>query len=129
MNDLWPTLAARHSTQASFIHKDLKDSTHVFLRQDTARHALQPPYSGPHKVIARTDKTFKIVVRGRQVTVSIDRLKPAYTLEEGLHGNKNIRQPVLSTPASPHRTTRSGWRVQFPARFISQTAFSLRVMW
>jgi hypothetical protein len=36
----------------------------MFLRQDAIRRALQPPYSGPHKVIARTDKTFKIVVRG-----------------------------------------------------------------
>ena len=72
MNKLRPTLTAQCSTQASFVHKELKDSMHVFLRLDTARHVLQPPYSGPHKVIARTDKTFKIVVRGRQVTVSTD---------------------------------------------------------
>ena len=45
INDLRPTPAARLSTQASFIHKDLKDSTHGFLHQDTARRALQPPYS------------------------------------------------------------------------------------
>jgi hypothetical protein len=37
---------------------------------DAIRRALDPPYSVPHKVIARTDKTFKIIVRGRQVTVS-----------------------------------------------------------
>jgi hypothetical protein len=57
MDQLRPTLAAR-----------LRDSTHVFLRQDATRHALEPPYSGPHKVISDTDKTHKIVVRGRQVT-------------------------------------------------------------
>jgi hypothetical protein len=88
MNDLRPAPTARRTTQAPFIHKDLKDTTHVFLRQDTARRTLQPPYSGPHKVIARTDKTYKIVLRGRPVTVSIDRLKPAYTLEDELHGNE-----------------------------------------
>jgi cleavage and polyadenylation specificity factor subunit 1 len=119
INDLRPTPAARCTTQTSFIQRDLKDSTHVFLRQETARRALQPPYSGPQKVIARTDKTFKIVVRGRQVTLSIDRLKPAYTLEEELHGNKNTRQPVPSILASPHRITRSGRRVHFPDRFVS----------
>ena len=77
MNELRPIPESRRSTQASFIHKDLKDSTHVFLLQDTARRALQPPYSGPHKVIARTDKKFKIVVWSRQVTFSIERHKPA----------------------------------------------------
>ena len=70
MNDLRQTPVARRSTQASFIHKDLKDSTHVFLRQDTARRTLQPPYSGPQKVIPRTDKTFKIVVRAPQVSLT-----------------------------------------------------------
>ena len=70
MNDLRPNPATRRSTQASFIHKDLKDSTHVFLRQDTARRTLQPPYSGPQKVIPRTDKTFKIVVRAPQVSLT-----------------------------------------------------------
>jgi len=52
-----PTPAALHASPATFIHKDLRDSTHVFLRQDAIRRALEPPYSGPHKVIARTDKT------------------------------------------------------------------------
>jgi hypothetical protein len=44
-------------------------------------------------VIARTDKTLKIVVRGRQFTVSTDRLKPAFTLVRQ-HGNKNITHPI-----------------------------------
>jgi cleavage and polyadenylation specificity factor subunit 1 len=80
MDQLRPTPAARHSSPTTFIHKDLRDMTHVFLRQDAIRRALEPPYRGPHKVIVRTDKTFKIVVRGRQVTVSADRNKPAYIL-------------------------------------------------
>ena len=58
---------------STFIHKDLWDSTHVFLRKDSTRRALEPPYSGPHKLIARTYKKIKIVVRGRQVNVSADR--------------------------------------------------------
>jgi len=39
--------AARHASPAVFIHKDLADSTHVFLRQDAVRRLLDPPYSGP----------------------------------------------------------------------------------
>jgi hypothetical protein len=78
MNKLRPTPAVRHSTRASFVHRDLKDSTHVFLRQDAIRRSLEPPYSGPHRVTARTDKTIKIVVRGRQVTVSAELSRHSY---------------------------------------------------
>ena len=85
MDQLGPTPAARHASPATFIHKDLQDSTHVFLRHDAARRALEPPYSGKHKVIARTDKTLTIVVRDRQVKVSADQVKPAYILEGTQH--------------------------------------------
>jgi hypothetical protein len=43
MDHLRPTPAARHASPPTFIHKDLQDSTHVFLRQDTIRRALEPP--------------------------------------------------------------------------------------
>jgi hypothetical protein len=84
MNQLRPTPAARHSTRASFVHRDLKDLTHVFLRQDAIRRSIEPPYSGPPRMTALTDKTFKIVVRSRSVTVSADRVKQAFILTEGL---------------------------------------------
>jgi hypothetical protein len=94
---------------------------HVFLRQDAIRCSLEPPYSGPHRVTARTDKTFKIVVRGRQVTVSADRVKPAFILAEGLHDNSDIGPPVepLNVPDTPQQTTLSGRSVRFPARFAT----------
>jgi hypothetical protein len=47
-----------------------RTQSHIFLRQDAVGPALEPPCSVLHKVIARTDKTFKIIARGRQVTVS-----------------------------------------------------------
>jgi hypothetical protein len=72
MDQLRPTLAARHSSPTTFIHKNTWDSTHVLLQQDAIRRTWEPPYSGPHKVIACTDKTFKIVVCSQQVTVSAD---------------------------------------------------------
>ena len=34
MNQMQPTPAARHSSLVTFVHKDLQDSTHVFLRQN-----------------------------------------------------------------------------------------------
>ena len=56
---LRPVSAARHASSAVFVHKDLADSTHIFLWQDAVRRPLDPPYSGPYKVLARTKKTLK----------------------------------------------------------------------
>jgi hypothetical protein len=39
-DQLRPAPAARHASTASFIHKDLQDSTHIFLWQDTICRAL-----------------------------------------------------------------------------------------
>jgi hypothetical protein len=124
MDQLQPTPAARHASPATFIHKDLWDSTHVFLRQDDTRRALDPPYSGPQKVIARTDKTLTIVVRGWQVNVSADRVKPAYVLEGTRHDTgsppaqprNDTAKPVTTRPP---QTTRSGRTIHFPARFTT----------
>jgi hypothetical protein len=125
MSQLRPVPAARHSSHATFIHRDLKDATHVFLRQDALRRALAPPYSGPHKVITRTDKTFQLSVRGRPVTVSADRVKPAYTVNETERGISTAKSQLslvplaASAPDPPPatRTTRAGRSVRLPARF------------
>lgn len=76
---LRPMPASRHCKPKVFIHKELKTYDHVFLRDDTSRSSLAPAYSGPYKVIARRDKKFIIVVRNKEMTVSIDRLKQAFT--------------------------------------------------
>jgi hypothetical protein len=40
---LRPVPAARHVSPATFIYKDLADTTHVFLRQDAVPRPLHPP--------------------------------------------------------------------------------------
>jgi cleavage and polyadenylation specificity factor subunit 1 len=67
MQRLSPVPAARHASPAAFVHKDLLDSTHVFLQQDATRRALDPPYSGPHEVLSRREKTLQLSVRGKSV--------------------------------------------------------------
>jgi hypothetical protein len=42
MTNLRTTPATRHSKPATFVYKDLQNCTHLFLRQDTTRRALQP---------------------------------------------------------------------------------------
>ena len=51
---LQPVPEAQHASPTVFVYKDLADSTQVFLRQDEVRCFLEPPYSGPYKVMTRT---------------------------------------------------------------------------
>lgn len=125
-----PQPASRHCKKSIFVFKDLATSTHVFLRHDAHRRPLQPAYTGPHRVLERDEKVFKIMMNGKILTVSIDRLKPAYILAETPTENSRQqpgtpeKQKTLITPqnAPPDqnrpperdRRTRSGRKVTFP---------------
>ncbi|CAI6363078.1 unnamed protein product [Macrosiphum euphorbiae] len=61
-----------------FVSVDLKSSSHVFIRHDAVKKALQMPYDGPFKVIERSEKFFKVDVNGNEKNISVDRLKPAF---------------------------------------------------
>ncbi|XP_014218097.1 uncharacterized protein LOC106646568 [Copidosoma floridanum] len=74
-----PVPASRHSSAHPFVFKDLQSCTHVFKRVDSIRKPLEAAYTGPHRVIRRTEqRTFVIDVNGQEKVVSIDQLKPAY---------------------------------------------------
>ena len=61
----------------------LKECTHVYVLQPGLRPSMQKPYKGPYKVLKKATKTFTIQLPGGSSdTVSIDRLKPAYTSSE-----------------------------------------------
>ncbi|XP_064469966.1 uncharacterized protein LOC135384707 [Ornithodoros turicata] len=77
-----PSTAASHHSPN--IPQDLPIATHVFPRTDSVRKSLSPPYSGPHPVLARNDKTYRVLVNGKEDTVSVDRLKPAYLENPGI---------------------------------------------
>lgn len=68
----------------SYIPADLRTCSHVFVRNDAVKPPLQPPYNGPYRVLGRTDKVFKLLIKDKETSISIDRLKPAY-LESDNH--------------------------------------------
>jgi hypothetical protein len=75
------------------MYKDLEKCTHVFFRQNATRRALEPPYSGPYRVLSQRDRTLQLLVHGRPVTVSTVRVKPAYILNETNRGITRTHQP------------------------------------
>ncbi|KFD45657.1 hypothetical protein M513_13470 [Trichuris suis] len=73
-----PPPTRRQRSHGWFVHKELHDCTHVFLRHDAPRPPLSPTFHGPYRVTARTAKTVTIMQNGKLKTVSIDRVKPAF---------------------------------------------------
>lgn len=141
-----PIPASRHAKPGVFIHRELANCTHVLLRTDATRRALEPPYTGPYRVIRRDAKTVELDIQGRHPTVSIDRVKPAFLLADDAG---EPRQPSKHPPASgerpparqpttppgpsgpapgqaPEVVTRAGRRVRFTDRYAPGSSFSKR---
>ncbi|CAK1584942.1 unnamed protein product [Parnassius mnemosyne] len=113
---LQPRPASRHNKNKIFIYWDLANSSHVFLREDRLKSTFHPAYSGPHEVTERGDKVFKIIVKGKQITVSIDRLKPAYMLntDPPYDVSPDCSPKVMDGSLENRKTTRAGRHVRFP---------------
>ncbi|GFR26821.1 unconventional myosin-Vb [Trichonephila clavata] len=79
---LKPTPASCHSSTSCFVHTPLKTCSHVVVRVEGLKPSLTAPYQGPFEVLSRTDKHFTIKINDRTSTISIDRLKPAFLLND-----------------------------------------------
>ncbi|KMQ84458.1 gag-pol protein [Lasius niger] len=79
MKSIRPVPTAHHTRTKPFIHRDLDDSTHVFVRVDKSRSPLDKPYEGPFPVITKINQSvFRINIKGTAQNINIDRLKPAF---------------------------------------------------
>ncbi|GBM58377.1 Transposon Ty3-G Gag-Pol polyprotein [Araneus ventricosus] len=126
MRKLNPTNPTYHGNDKFFVNPSLKSCSHVFLRIDKVRPPLTPPYSGPHIVKSRTDKNLVIDLNGRNVTVTIDRCKPAYEFSETIspRATPKVIQNQFSNRKSQEsnenlsnvRITRYERHVHFPKR-------------
>ncbi|GBN05004.1 hypothetical protein AVEN_63755-1 [Araneus ventricosus] len=81
METMGPSTTLKNSGQHIFVNKDLENYSHVFQNIDRIKKQLESPYEGPFPVIERKDKYFTINIKGKNVNVSLDRLKPDYSLE------------------------------------------------
>jgi len=69
MRQVRGSTTAHHIKHKTFIHKDLEDATHVFVRVDRPRGPLEPPYEGPYKIIGKnSDFFYRIEYKGERST-------------------------------------------------------------
>lgn len=147
LQSLRPQSRENRDSRKIFIHKDLSNCSHVFVRNDMVQRPLTPSYSGPYQVISRSPKSFIIKLADRKSNISIDRLKPAYLITEQLETNStencnndsnnvkskvdknkeivskdqvksNVNHSEQNMLKSALKTTRTGRIVKQPVRFL-----------
>lgn len=120
MNNVVPRPTSNHDTRYQVhVPKDLSSCSHVFLRTDRVRKALEAPFTGPHEVIRRNEKNVVIKTKKGEQAVSVDRVKPAYHITEDdnntmdkvtagghhvryrIQGGGNTAVPLVVPPAAP----------------------------
>ena len=98
------TVEQRHKRNV-FVHKNLSDCSHVFLKVGPIRKSHEPPYSGPHRVVARpSDQVIDIDVNGTTKFVSMENVKPAFFLRESMN---YVQQAANSTTHLPTSISQS----------------------
>lgn len=131
MQKLRPTDTAHHTIPKTFVSKDLALTTHVFVRNDSIRPSLSHPYDGPYEIIKREPKSYTISVRGRQMKICIDRLKPAFIASDEKNATSTtpptsnaLQSPPKIVPPNNNdsknastKPTRSGRKVTIPSRY------------
>ena len=59
-----PIPTSRHCVPQSYVPKDLRLARYVFIRHDSHRTPLQPPYNGPFRVLEAGAKNFVVDLGG-----------------------------------------------------------------
>lgn len=96
-----------------FIHKDLENVSHVFVRVDKVKDPLESPYEGPFRVLKRTPKWYLLQIDDEKKSISIDRLKPGYVLEDDIEKIEQAMIGKKSCLRNEPRKTVSGKKVTF----------------
>ena len=78
-----------------FRYKEIDTCSHVFLRRIAIAPPLTAPYDSPYKVIVRSGRVMKILIKGKVETVSLDRVKPAHLESESETGTETKRKTQI----------------------------------
>ena len=94
-----PIPTSRHCVPQSYVPKDLLLARYVFIRHDSHRTPLQPPYDGRFRVLEVGAKNFVVDLGGKPERVTVDCLKPAHL---------SVDEPVQLALPRPGLSSRPG---------------------
>lgn len=116
MRRIRPRDTTHHIKNVTFVHKELLQATHVFVRDDTVRQPLQPAYHGPYEILARINqKLYTVLVKNKPCNISIERLKPAFIDFAEFRCSK---ESVPEQPQPPELRTYPGAKDRKRVRFV-----------
>ncbi|KAF6209585.1 hypothetical protein GE061_015333 [Apolygus lucorum] len=96
-----PVESSRADTRKIFVHPELEKASHVFVRLDSVKKPFQRPYDGSFRVVKENPKYYTLDLNGRQDTVTLDWLKPAFVLHKSGSGVSHAADPVPALIAQP----------------------------
>ena len=120
-----------HGSQHSRVDPALQSASHVFLRVDAVKRPLVPPYIGPYLVLSKDPKTFIILKEDKKLTVSVDRLKPAFLSDSPSRSGASVsgvpapRDQASALRPDPAPVFTSSGRVSRPVRHFQAWVFLL----
>lgn len=94
MRSIKPVEPSVNREVQEYIPKALSTCTHVFVRIDRVKPSLHPRYDGPFEVVKRLRKGYILNINGKNDTVSIDRLKPAFGILSISSREKVVKKSV-----------------------------------
>ncbi|XP_064476442.1 uncharacterized protein LOC135390608 [Ornithodoros turicata] len=121
MASLSPASTHQLARRPAYQHPELCQCTHVFVRCDSVRKSLQPPYTGPHFVLHRSSSFFTVLINRRQDNVNIERLKPAWldsTPPASTIPAVSFIDGSLHSPSSPAATCNSNRLVSWAKHLV-----------
>ena len=96
-----PMPITHHGRQSTHLPPSLLSASFVFVRIDAVRPPLVRPYEGPYRVLARDQKTFKLLKNGKPWIVSADRLRAAWSPVTPSLASPPSRRPNVLSPSAP----------------------------
>lgn len=93
-----------HGSRSPFIHKELKQTIHVFVRDDTVQRSLQPEYQGPYEILARiNEKLYTVLIKAVQrINREVETSVPDQNGKSGRSGTSAAKRSNVTTEKLQH---------------------------
>ena len=88
-----PVTRPPDNSHNGYVDPKLQLATHVFVRSFNST-GLQPSYRGPYEVVAKNEKWFEVLIKGKKDKVAIDRLKTAHLMHDPELQQEDQREPA-----------------------------------